>query len=63
MGKKTAEEFVEPPRLASVDTKLDSSVRLLLEKLSQASGVPIHELSSRTIVIREGQVTILDAEA
>jgi len=63
MGKKTAEEFVEPPRLAGISTKLDSSVRLLLEKLSQASGIPIHELSARTIVIREGQVTVLDVEA
>ena len=62
MGKKT-EEFVEPPRMAPVASKLDSSVRLLLEKLSQDSGVPIHELAQKTIVIRGGQVTIVTEEA
>lgn len=60
MGKK-AEEFIEPLRLASVNGKLDSAVRLLLEKISQETGTSIHELAQETIVIREGQVSIVNS--
>lgn len=59
MGKKI-EEFIEPPRLAPVSSKLDSAVRLLLEKISQETGTSIHDLAQETIVIREGQVSIVN---
>lgn len=57
---KKAEEFIEPPQLTPITSKLDTAVRLLLEKISQESGVPIHELAQETIVIREGQVSIVN---